>query len=417
MLDKTVKTVKMISYETLCFITGSRMKTERTPNRRSLDVLWSHIAGRRYRFFIPLYLLFLSTAGFSQQGISLIVTGDIPDADDPHIYQIQAGAFLNTQNALNAFDRLNRISLNPVLEQHGPYTRVVINDIKANEVLFYFEQLASAGFTDLIIRFDPMYESLMNASEAAATAAAPTTAEKAPTATPQTTPPKAAVPAAPQTTPPAAAETAVPKKAAAAPETAPPETAAESDDKEPESADTTNIIEPEETPPEPQTDDDSFTPIIGDTTFTAKERRVGIGLGPELNMNSGSNFGVGVAVAVDINFSDFWAAGVAFKGSHDLSSAWVFEGGGFLRRYIPGDLTQEKGKHSGFFLQADIGVHLILEDNVFMYEGDSLLRFMGGVRTGFRFLPGSRGRFFLEPFIRGGYPFLWGAGLLAGMRF
>jgi len=53
---------------------------------------------------------------------------------------------------------------------------------------------------------------------------------------------------------------------------------------------------------------------------------------------------------------------------------------------------------------------------VFMYEGDTLLRFMGGLRLGYRFLLGKRRFFYLEPYARGGYPFAWGAGIMAGIR-
>jgi len=151
--------------------------------------------------------------------------------------------------------------------------------------------------------------------------------------------------------------------------------------------------------------------------FAQRGRNVSVGLGAEVNMNSGSDFGAGAVAAIDVGFADYWAVGLTVKGSHDFASAWVAEGGVLLRRYFPGRSPWQGETHSGFFLQADAGVHVILEDNVFMYAGDVLPRFMGGLRAGYRFLLGRSRAFYVEPFGRGGYPFAWGAGLMLGIRF
>jgi len=480
------------------------------------DVKWTLTSKEKRCLFVIANLLFLSTASFSQQSGRLSVIGIVPDAGDPYIYQLQAGAFSDAHNAQSAFERLKRASLNPVFEQYGPLTRVVINDIKAYDVPYYLSRIESAGFIEVIIRVDPAYESFFKQLEEAQLAAA--MAEAAITAVPETavveipepviaavpevvaavpevvaavpevvaavpepavaavpepvvaavpepavvaTPepvaaavpepavaavpepvvsavPEPAVAAAPEPVAAAAPEpvaaavpepavAAVPEPAvAAAPEPVTTAPAVQSPvEQGTGNSDTTNIfiiIAPPAAPVTTQPESSPQTVVTVEETKTAdeteetREKRLGIGLGPEANMNSGSNFGLGAAVFVDFNFSDYWATGLAVKGSHDFSSAWVFEGGVFLRRYIPGDPTQGKGKHSGFFLQTDMGVHLIIEDNVFMNEGDSLLRFMAGVRAGFRFLPGS-GSFYIDPFIRAGYPFLWGAGLVGGIRF
>jgi len=156
--------------------------------------------------------------------------------------------------------------------------------------------------------------------------------------------------------------------------------------------------------------------VVTASSAFGNDKTFAIGLGPEINMNSGSAFGVSAALAVDFNFADYWAAGLTAKGSYDFSSAWVVEGGVLVRRYFSGREPRQGEKHSGFFGQLEGGVHLIVEDNVFMYEGDTLLRPMGGLRLGCRFLLGSGRSFYLEPYARGGYPFLWGAGLIAGFR-
>ena len=161
----------------------------------------------------------------------------------------------------------------------------------------------------------------------------------------------------------------------------------------------------------------AFFFTVSATAHAQNDRRVAIGLGPEINMNSGSGFGVGAVVVLDINFGNYWAVGLSAKASHDNSSAWVTEGMALVRCYIPGRNPWQGEYHSGFFVQADAGVHNITEDNVFMYEGENLLRFLGGLRMGYRFLLGASRHFYLEPYARGGYPFLWGAGLMAGIRF
>jgi hypothetical protein len=38
---------------------------------------------------------------------------------------------------------------------------------------------------------------------------------------------------------------------------------------------------------------------------------------------------------------------------------------------------------------------------------------LGGFRAGYRFILGG---FYIEPYIRAGYPFLFGAGLMTGIR-
>jgi len=395
------------------------------------------------RLFFLINLLFLSTAIFSQQSGRMNIIGDFMGVDEPHIYQLQAGAFLDAQNAHSAFERLKRVLLNPVLEQYGPFTRVVINGVQAADVPFYIAWIESADFYEVIIRFDPEYELLLLAAASAAVpeetvleTAMPETAT-AVTVVPETVVPEAAVAVVPETVPRAAmpetatvepetvSRAAVPETAVAVPENKTVDTTVKSTvEQGTGNSGTTNVIivvvppaAPVVTQPESVPTSEKTVEKTSANTDEEAGKRVGIGLGLEINLNSGSDFGVSVIAAFDFNFSDYWAAGLTVKGSHDFSSAWVVESGGFLRRYIPGDPTQLKEKHSGFFFQADVGFHLIAEDNVFMNEGDRLLRFTAGVRSGYRFLPGQAGRFYIEPFVRVGYPFLWGAGLLGGIRF
>jgi hypothetical protein len=124
--------------------------------------------------------------------------------------------------------------------------------------------------------------------------------------------------------------------------------------------------------------------LLVTVTFSAfgQEKLVSIGLGAEINMNSGSKFGVGAMAALGFNVGRYWAVGLMAKGSHDFSSAWVLEGGGVVRACFSGRSPRQGEYHSGLFAQAEGGVHYIIEDNVHLYEGETLLRPMGGLRGG-----------------------------------
>jgi hypothetical protein len=64
----------------------------------------------------------------------------------------------------------------------------------------------------------------------------------------------------------------------------------------------------------------------------------------------------------------------------------------------------------GFFIQADAGASIIQEEAGMRYS------VMGGGTVGFRYFFRS-GNYYFEPYARGGYPFLWGAGIAFGCRF
>jgi hypothetical protein len=73
--------------------------------------------------------------------------------------------------------------------------------------------------------------------------------------------------------------------------------------------------------------------------------------------------------------------------------------------------------HSGFFVQADLGAVWITEteDNAASGGKHTALRFLAGARGGCR-LPFGR-IWYVEPYIRAGYPFLIAGGIIAGYRY
>jgi len=136
------------------------------------------------------------------------------------------------------------------------------------------------------------------------------------------------------------------------------------------------------------------------------EKQFAAGLGLEWNMNSRHNFGLGFPVSFDYNLpvdAAPFAVGITFITSINFSDATVLEPSAFFRWYFLG------GGHTGFFAQADIGAYLIFED------GDFYPLFLGGLRGGYRLPLGSM--FYVEPYGRIGYPFAFGIGATAGIRF
>ena len=71
--------------------------------------------------------------------------------------------------------------------------------------------------------------------------------------------------------------------------------------------------------------------------------------------------------------------------------------------------------HSGLFLQFAFGPVLFTPGNENIAVPSGLGVFSAGASLGWRFIFGRN--FFLEPAIRGGYPFIAGLGLAAGVRF
>jgi hypothetical protein len=170
-----------------------------------------------------------------------------------------------------------------------------------------------------------------------------------------------------------------------------------------------------------------LTPLAVSQQAAAQEKKIAAGLGPELGINTleGAAFGVvlGADYKLPIKAIPF-AAGVNV-GLHFNKVEFVLEPSAMFRWYfpIPG-LTKKfhektegstfkgtfKPVYEGAFVQAEVGVTVIAEK-----DEDTVALFMGGLKLGYR-LPLKLG-LYVEPFARFGYPYLWGMGATAGMRF
>ena len=136
----------------------------------------------------------------------------------------------------------------------------------------------------------------------------------------------------------------------------------------------------------------------------SEEKRMAVGLGLEWNMNSRHNFAGGAVLGMNFNLTDKIALGLNLGGSSNFSTVVVIEPAALFRYYF---LENEHGK---FFGQVDAGAFFLFEEGYDMYT-----MALFGIRGGLRKPLGSS--FYIEPYGRLGYPFVFGLGVMAGLKF
>lgn len=134
-----------------------------------------------------------------------------------------------------------------------------------------------------------------------------------------------------------------------------------------------------------------------------------IGLSPEAafynysGVSYGGGFALGYGRGSSIGLKAIWFMNMEEKVS-------VLELNFLLRFYFSGQKA-----YSGSFLQFMGGPVLVFGDDEGINIPSELGAFSIGLGYGYRFL--IMDRWFIEPFIRGGYPYKAGAGLSVGARF
>jgi hypothetical protein len=121
------------------------------------------------------------------------------------------------------------------------------------------------------------------------------------------------------------------------------------------------------------------------------------GIGAEVNANTREGTAAAGALFLGFDLNNTFALGIKAGFSSNFDSTAALEPLAFLRYYLFPHLL---------FLQAEAGGSFILE------EGKSYPAFLGGIGVGWRF---NFGNLYIEPYARGGYPFMWGIGLTAGV--
>ena len=127
-----------------------------------------------------------------------------------------------------------------------------------------------------------------------------------------------------------------------------------------------------------------------------------VGLGPELNADTREGVALGGAFQAGLDFEQPFALGLKAGFFYDFDTVTALEMISIFRYYFPPRVR-------GPFVQTELGA-------VIFYEFKKAYpAFMGGLAFGWRI---NLGRLlYLEPSVKGGYPFAWGASLMIGPRF
>ena len=144
--------------------------------------------------------------------------------------------------------------------------------------------------------------------------------------------------------------------------------------------------------------------------FAQRDKKIAFAYGLEINKYAVDGFAGGVLLGFDFNLPHRFAAGVSLAGNTGGYGNGVLEPSALLRYYFTDD-------HSGFFMQADLGTAIMNEigKNTPANDDGFAIKFMGGIRGGYRLI--FLKMWYIEPYIRAGYPFLLGTGILMGYRF
>jgi rare lipoprotein A len=84
-----------------------------------------------------------------------VIKPKLPATGTNKRYRLQVGAYRITRNAVEAFDRIKNLGLDPAYERHEDLYRVVLADIKVDDIQSLAEKLGSVGFREILIREEP----------------------------------------------------------------------------------------------------------------------------------------------------------------------------------------------------------------------------------------------------------------------
>jgi hypothetical protein len=132
--------------------------------------------------------------------------------------------------------------------------------------------------------------------------------------------------------------------------------------------------------------------------------RFSIGLGAEGNKNTKENIAIAGVLTNDFSLNARLSIGSRLGFSYNFDDLGTLEAGILFRVYF---LSKNS---SGPFIQADGGLSYIFRRNDI--HDDMCTEFLYGGTLGWRFRIKS---FYFEPYGRGGYPFIWGGGLVMGV--
>jgi len=132
-----------------------------------------------------------------------------------------------------------------------------------------------------------------------------------------------------------------------------------------------------------------------------------LGVGVDYGLNTRENFALGYGITFERYLFCPWLGlglrGMMYTDFQTLSSTDALLS---LRLWFPGIKNK-----AFFFAQWGFGMSIYSE------EGRSINSFVMDAIAGCRIHLGKKNRFYVEPYIRGGFPFVFSAGVNAGRRF
>ena len=174
-------------------------------------------------------------------------------------------------------------------------------------------------------------------------------------------------------------------------------------------------------PPEPKIEDSPLNtepekPSIG-ISLADRDKKIfnwSLGLLAEANMNSPDGYAMGTGLytlfmlPLKLKIGHL-SLGAKALYSNDFKKHHIFDAA-LLFRWNFYDFSKIKKRDSGFFIQLEGGAVFGLKESepskLFMYA-------LGEAAFGYRF---TINNFFIEPYLRGGYPVIWAIGISGGFR-
>ena len=80
--------------------------------------------------------------------------GTSPEVGSGRLYRLQVGSFSVPRNAVDAFDRLKNAGLNPNYERHENFYRVVLANVRPEEIPAISQILGNLGIREAVVRLE-----------------------------------------------------------------------------------------------------------------------------------------------------------------------------------------------------------------------------------------------------------------------
>lgn len=137
----------------------------------------------------------------------------------------------------------------------------------------------------------------------------------------------------------------------------------------------------------------------------AEEHTLRAGLSVEGSLTAPDAVGFGRSFSLEYQFFTVMVNGIILTVSDDFMAKTIIEPELFARWYF----LRFGALGNSLFIQGGIGVSVLVE------PANSESRILAGITTGCRFFF-QRRDYFIEPYLKAGYPFIVGLGFRAGVR-